>query len=71
MLTTDAVQRLIAARPFRPFRIDTLDGRSYHLDRPESAWLPPGQAVVHVVRDGFDAVVSVAAIRAVDVLADE
>ena len=69
--TINEVDRLIETRPFRPFRIDTVDGGSYYLDRAEAVWIPNGALVVHVVHDGFEVLIGVEEIQAVAMLADE
>jgi hypothetical protein len=38
----------MAARPFRPFTIRTVDGREFRVDHPEMAWATPGGRVVFV-----------------------
>jgi len=56
MTTHDFRERLASAR--YPIRIRTRDGREYDVDRRDGMTVAMG--AVHVVRDGFDVVLSLA-----------
>jgi len=50
-VTTDAFQRLYAARPFHPFFISLADGRSLRVRHPEIVTFSRGGLIAYVEND--------------------
>jgi len=53
-MTTQEIQRLLAARPFEPFRVMVADGRQYDVRHPENfALAGNGRLVAIGMEDSF------------------
>jgi hypothetical protein len=55
-MTIQQWRRALEARPFRPFKVRTADGREYEVKHPEAAWATPGGRVVFIAVDDDGAV---------------
>ena len=56
-MTVDSFRRLLAQRPFKPFRLVMTSGKSYDVRHPEMAWMTKSDILVgiDVADDGMPA----------------
>jgi hypothetical protein len=51
-MTTDQIDKVYKAKPFRPFTIHIADGTAHHVNHPELMWRTPGGRTVFVSSGG-------------------
>lgn len=51
-MTSDQLDNVHKAQPFKPFTIHLADGSKYHVGHPELVWRPPGGRTVFVSQGG-------------------
>lgn len=50
-MTNDELRTWQSQRPFEPFDILVVDGRTFHVPHPEYLWVPPGRGTWVYVAD--------------------